>query len=57
MTKKQCIMIAIISAILTMVFIYLCYYFLHEMVEVLFWIVSTAFALGASIWLLHSSGH
>lgn len=43
MTKKQCIKIVIISAILTVVFIYLCYYFPHELVEVLFWIVSTAF--------------
>lgn len=46
MTKKQCIMIAIISAILTGVFIYLCYYFPRELVEVLFWIVSTAFCFG-----------
>lgn len=46
MTKKQCIMIAIISAILTGVFIYLCYYFPHELVEVMFLIVSTAFCFG-----------
>lgn len=43
MTKKQCIMIAIISAILTGVFMYLVYYFPRELVDCLFWIVSTAF--------------
>nr|DAE14680.1 MAG TPA: hypothetical protein [Myoviridae sp. ctAca11] len=46
MTKKQCIMIAIISAILTGVFMYLCYYFTNELAEVLFWIASTAFCFG-----------
>lgn len=43
MTKKQCIMIAIISAILTGVFMYLVYYFPRELVDCLFWIVSTVF--------------
>ena len=46
MTKKQCIIIGIVAAILTGVFMYLCYYFPHELVEVLLWIVSTAFCFG-----------
>lgn len=46
MTKKQCIMIAIIAAILTGVFMYLVYYFPNELINCLFWIVSTAFCFG-----------
>lgn len=46
MTKKQCIMIAIISAILTGVFMYLVYYFPHELIECLFWFMSTALCFG-----------
>lgn len=52
MTKKQCISIAIISAILTGVFMYLCYYFPNELVEVLFWIVPTAFCFGCFYLLI-----
>lgn len=43
MTKKQGISIGIISAILTGVFMYLVFYFPHELVEGMLWIVSTAF--------------
>lgn len=43
MTKKQCISIAIISAILTGVFMYLVFYFPHELAEGMFWVVSVAF--------------
>lgn len=46
MTKKQFVISGIVAAILTGVFMYLCYYFPHELVEVLFWIVSTAFCFG-----------
>lgn len=46
MTKKQCIIIGIISAILTGVFMYSVYYFPHELAEFLFWFVSTAFCFG-----------
>lgn len=45
-TKKQFVISGIVAAILTGVFMYLCYYFPHELVEVLFWIVSTAFCFG-----------
>lgn len=52
MTKKQCIMIAIISAILTGVFMYLVYYFPRELVDCLFWIVSTAVCFGCFYLLI-----
>lgn len=52
MTKKQCIMIAIISAILTGVFMYLVYYFPHELVDFLFWLVSIAFCFGCFYLLI-----
>lgn len=52
MTKKQCIMIAIISAILTGVFLYLVYYFPRELVDCLFWIVATAFCFGCFYLLI-----
>lgn len=43
MTKKQFIIISIISAILTGDFMYLIIYFPNELFEFLFWAVSTAF--------------
>lgn len=43
MTKQQCISIGIIAAILTGVFMYLVFYFPHELVEGMFWTVSIAF--------------
>lgn len=43
MTKKQCIIISIIAAILTGVFMYLVFYFPHALIEGMFWIVSVAF--------------
>lgn len=46
MTKKQGISIGIIAAILTGVFMYLVFYFPHELVEGMFWIVSVAFCFG-----------
>lgn len=46
MTKKQGIIIGIIAAILTGVFMYLIFYFLHELAECLFWFVSTASCFG-----------
>lgn len=46
MTKKQCISIAIIAAILTGVFMYLVFYFPHELVDGMFWVVSVAFCFG-----------
>lgn len=52
MTKKQCIMIAIISAILTGVFMYLVYYFPRELVDCLFWIVATASCFGCFYLLI-----
>lgn len=56
MTKKQCISIAIISAILTGVFMYLVFYYPHELVECMFWFVSVVlcfvcfYLLIALIW-------
>lgn len=56
MTKKQGIIIGIVSAILTGVFMYAVYYFPHALAVCLFWLVSTAFCfgcfylLGALIW-------
>lgn len=46
MTKKQFILISIISAILTGDFMYLIIYFPHALVEFMFWAVSTAFCFG-----------
>lgn len=46
MTKKQCISIAIIAAILTGVLMYLVFYFPHELIEWMFWVVSVAFCFG-----------
>lgn len=50
MTKKQCISIgalsAILSAILTGVFLYAGYYFPHRLVKFLFCIVTVAFCFG-----------
>lgn len=56
MTKKQCISIAIITAILTGVFMYLVFYYPHELVECIFWLVSVVlcfvcfYLLIALIW-------
>lgn len=52
MTKKQCIIIAIISAILTGVFMYLVYYFPHELGDCMFWLVSTALCFGCFYLLI-----
>lgn len=52
MTKKQCISIAIISAILTGVFMYAVYYFPHALAECMFWFVSTAFCFGCFYLLI-----
>lgn len=52
MTKKQCIMIAIISAILTTAFLYAVCYFPHELVLCMFWIVSIAFCFGCFYLLI-----
>lgn len=46
MTKKQCIIIGIISAILTAVFLYAGYYFPHRLVKFLFFTVTIAFCFG-----------
>ena len=43
MTKKQCISISIIAAVLTGVFMYLVFYFPHELIECMFWTVSVSF--------------
>lgn len=57
MTKKQCISIAIISAILNGVFLYFVYYFPHALAECMFWFVFAAFLFGcfylliALIWI------
>lgn len=51
MTKKQCISIAIISAILTGVFMYLVFYFPHELVEGMFWVTVIGCCFGC-IYLL-----
>lgn len=42
MTKKQCIMIAIISSILTGVFLYFVFYSPQALVECLFWFLTIA---------------
>lgn len=46
MTKKQCIIIGIISAILTGAFLYAGYYFPHRLAKFLFCIVTVAFCFG-----------
>lgn len=46
MTKKQCIIIGIISAILTAVFLYAGYYFPHRLLKFLFFTVTIAFCFG-----------
>lgn len=52
MTKKQCITIAIISAIVSGVFMYLMLYFPYEFAQVLFWLVSFAFCFGCFYLLI-----
>jgi hypothetical protein len=52
MTKKQCILIGIISAILASVFIYAVYNFPHVVAECLFWFVSFAFCFGCFYLLI-----
>lgn len=52
MTKKQCISIAIISAILTGVFLYAVFYFLHELVEGMFWVTAVGCCFGCFYLLL-----
>lgn len=46
MPKKQSIIIGIIAAILTCVFMYLIFYFPYELAECLFWGMSVAFCFG-----------
>lgn len=56
MTRKQTIITSILSAILTGVFMYLVFYFPHEFVTCLFWVLSVAvcfmfmFLIIAFIW-------
>lgn len=52
MTKKQCIIIGIISAILTAVFLYAGYYFPHALAVGMFWAVSIAFCFGCFYLLI-----
>lgn len=52
MTKKQCIIIAIISAILTGVLFYSAYYFPHELAKWLFLFMSAAFCFGCFYLLI-----
>nr|DAM58632.1 MAG TPA: hypothetical protein [Caudoviricetes sp.] len=52
MTKKQCITIDIISAILTAVFLYAVCYFPHLVAECMFWFVSAAFCFGCFYLLI-----
>ena len=51
MTKKQCIMIAIISAILTGVVFYSAYYYPHVLAKCLFFLVTGGFCF-ACFYLL-----
>ena len=51
MTKRQCIMIAIISAILTGVLFYSAYYYPHVLAKCLFFIVTGGFCF-ACFYLL-----
>lgn len=52
MTKKQCIIIGIISAIVSGIFMYLMKYFPYEFAQVLFWLVSFAFCFGCFYLLI-----
>lgn len=52
MTKKQCIIISIISAIVSGIFMYLVTYFPYEFAEVMFWLVSFAFCFGCFYLLI-----
>lgn len=52
MTKKQCIMIDIISAILTTAFLYAVCYFPHELVLCMLLTVSIAFCFGCFYLLI-----
>ena len=52
MTKKQCIIIGIISAIVSGIFMYLVKYFPYEFAQVLFWLVSFAFCFGCFYLLI-----
>lgn len=52
MTKKQYIGIGGVAAILTVIFMYLVFYFPHELIEGMFWIVSTAFCFGCFYLLI-----
>lgn len=52
MTKQQCIIIGIISAIVSGVFMYLMKYFTYEFAQVLFWLVSFAFCFGCFYLLI-----
>lgn len=52
MTKKQCSIIGIISAIVSGIFMYLMKYFPYEFAQVLFWIVSFAFCFGCFYLLI-----
>ena len=51
MTKRQCIMIAIISAILTVVLFYSAYYYPHVLAKCLFYLVTGGFCF-TCIYLL-----
>lgn len=51
MTKKQCILIAIISAILTAVLFYSAYYYPHVLAKCLFFLVTGGFCF-ACFYLL-----
>lgn len=52
MTKKQCIMIAIISAILTGVFLYLVCYCPNALIECLFWFLLISICFGVFYLLI-----
>ena len=52
MTKKQCIGIGIISAILTAVLFYSAYYYPHVLAKCLFFIVTSGFCFGCFYLLI-----
>lgn len=52
MTKKQCIMIAVISAILTGVFLYLVCYFPYALIEGMFWVMAIGCCFGCFYFLI-----
>jgi hypothetical protein len=52
MSKKQCMLIGIVAALLTGVFMYAVYYFPHALAECLLWFVSTAFCFGCFYLLI-----